>query len=96
MQNGVEIIAAERARQISEEGLTPEHDDQHTGGQLAQAATAYALPRSVQSQVREELFPWPDFWKPGTRLRDLAKAGALIAAEIERLLRLEGSDGETG
>lgn len=34
-------------------------------------------------------WPWhPDWWKPSAdRVRELAKAGALIAAEIDRLLR---------
>ncbi|MGE0456387.1 MAG: hypothetical protein AB7I13_00015 [Vicinamibacterales bacterium] len=27
-------------------------------------------------------------WKPGDRIRELEKAGALIAAEIDRLLRV--------
>lgn len=35
-------VAAERERQKAVEGWTPEHDDQHTGGQLAKAAACYA------------------------------------------------------
>lgn len=38
----IEEIAAERTRQISKEGWTPEHDDEHNKGQMARAAAAYA------------------------------------------------------
>ena len=31
-------VVGERTRQILDEGWTPEHDDAHTDGQLAQAA----------------------------------------------------------
>lgn len=33
-------VLAERARQISAEGWTPEHDDQHVDGEMAQASGA--------------------------------------------------------
>jgi hypothetical protein len=36
-------IAAERSRQVEQEGWTPEHDDQHHAGELAAAAGCYAL-----------------------------------------------------
>jgi len=36
--DGVALIAAERRRQIEAEGWTPEHDDEHTRGQIALAA----------------------------------------------------------
>lgn len=42
--NGAELIAAERRRQIEQEGWTPEHDDQHSGGELATAGAVYATP----------------------------------------------------
>ncbi|HXM55336.1 MAG TPA: hypothetical protein VOB72_08095, partial [Candidatus Dormibacteraeota bacterium] len=35
---GGELIAAERQRLIEAEGRTPEHDDQHDGGELIEAA----------------------------------------------------------
>ena len=37
-------IVAERRRQISQEGWTPEHDDEHSRGEMARAAAAYAFP----------------------------------------------------
>lgn len=36
-------VLAERRRQVSAEGWTPEHDDTHTGGEMAGAAACYAL-----------------------------------------------------
>lgn len=79
---GVVLIAEERLRQTQQEGWTPEHDDLHCTGDLARAAAAYAL-------NDETLFPWPDWWKQTDDYeRRLAKAGALIAAELDRLRRL--------
>jgi hypothetical protein len=80
---GIGLIAQERTRQISKEGWTPGHDDEHDEGQLAKAAACYALGRN-------HYWPWDmQWWKPtpNDRIRELAKAGALIAAEIDRLIR---------
>lgn len=41
---GVELIAAERQRQINKEGFGPGHDSNHTGKELVYAAIAYAAP----------------------------------------------------
>jgi hypothetical protein len=43
-QTGVELITAERSRQIEQESWTSEHDDQHTRGELARAGAVYAMP----------------------------------------------------
>jgi hypothetical protein len=64
---GIELIAAERRRQIEEEGWMPGHDDEHTDGEMAQAAVCYAAPelvyvqRASANQVRF-VDPWP--WWP--------------------------------
>jgi len=98
MNTGIELIAAERARQITEEGWTADHDDtEHPAGQLAGAAACYALWHSVYLhsgvlwRFIMALWPWShEWWKPtqpADPIRDLAKAGALIAAEIDRLQR---------
>jgi hypothetical protein len=90
---GIERIAAERKRQIEEEGFTAEYDDQHEDGGLAKAAASYAYPREGGFfSRRAALWPWADGWyrpTPDNRIRELEKAGALIAAEIDRLLRKE-------
>jgi hypothetical protein len=120
MSDGAEMIAAERQRQIAAEGWTPEHDDRHTNGELAWAATCYAAPETVvrimQEWQRDGLTgvirfeePWPvgeagtyDYGKPRLlpwrrpavgRITELVKAGALIAAEIDRLTRAAESGG---
>lgn len=88
-------VLAERVRQISEEGWTPEHDDEHKEGTLALAACCYAMPvkelcsmHGSGTSVWRVLWPWDhDWWKPKGRRRDLVRAGALIIAEIERIDR---------
>lgn len=88
--DGVALIAAERRRHPDEEGWTPEHDDAHDGGEMAHAGAFYAL---ATAELRERIgWPWEMSWfKSTNRIRDLTKAGALIAAEIDRLLRLPAS-----
>jgi hypothetical protein len=36
-------VLAERQRQVTAEGWTPEHDDEHSDGEMALAASSYAL-----------------------------------------------------
>ncbi|HHZ9093024.1 TPA: hypothetical protein ACWLYC_004152 [Pseudomonas aeruginosa] len=89
-------VQAERRRQVEVEGWTPEHDDEHADGQMAQAAGCYALhaggigtdwPDGRQNGAAL-FWPWDkDSWKPTTPRRDLVKACALALAEIERLDR---------
>lgn len=88
MKTGVEFIAEERKRQIEMEGWTPEHDDRHGEGELAQAGAVYAL--KAKSRFYAQAWPWDREWFkpcPQDRIHELAKAGALIAAEIDRLQR---------
>ena len=64
-KTGVELIAAERDRQINQEEWTPEHDDGHEDGELALVAALYATPASlfsVQSFAGGVAYsdPWPD------------------------------------
>jgi len=87
-------VVAERRRQISEEGWTAEHDEQHANGEMARAAACYAAHSSWTSDGRRAgvamPYGWPwgrEWWKPKDRRRDLVRAGALIIAEIERLDR---------
>lgn len=88
-KDGAALIAAERLRQRGQEGWTPAHDDDHTDHELERAAAWYALPAIWRKKIRC-LWPWePRWWKPtpGDRVHELVKAGALIAAAIDRELR---------
>lgn len=103
MQNGIELIAAERMRQWQSEGFSFVHDDGHQLGELSEAGAAYATVASAMIRgVSAGEFPadmmtaegkwlWEEeSWKPSDDpIRNLVKAGALIAAEIDRLLRKE-------
>ena len=86
--NGIERIAAERKRQIEQKGYTPEHDREHKHFELTAAAIAYALHAAGEQHANENWWPFPpEAWRPSDDpIRDLEKAGALIAAEIDRLL----------
>lgn len=100
---GIEQIAKERRRQISAEGWSSEHDDTHVMGEMNRAAQCYAeVARRILKGNSEEYvvlagesWPWDRSWfKPfsgGSARMDailaLKKAGALIAAEIDRVLR---------
>jgi hypothetical protein len=87
---GVELIAAERFRQVDAEGWTPEHDDTHTAAELARAAISYiAVAVSLKRTKAGWMWPWDaaDFKREEDPVRNLVKAGALIAAEIDRLER---------
>jgi len=98
-ETGISIIAKERKRQIEEKGYTPEIDNRHMES-LAYAAACYAIPdvaRNIYagqgglSNVLTKLWPWEMYTfkrSPNNRIKELAKAGALIAAEIDRLQRL--------
>lgn len=87
----MEEIAVERRRQVEVEGWTLEHDDGHDMGQLAAAASCYALystfPDAIRKGLRPNAWPWVGTWHPKTGRCDLIRAGALIVAEIERLDR---------
>ena len=82
-------VLDERFRQISAEGWTTDHDDQHDTGEMAKAAATYALHSTGAYGKRALTWPWsPSWWKPTTPRHDLVKAAALIIAEIERIDRI--------
>lgn len=93
MSKAIDDVLAERARQVNEEGWTPEHDDQHDGGELAYAAAAYAFnagdccDSANNTHIEDPPEFWPfdsSWWKPKGARRDLVRAAALVLAEIER------------
>lgn len=98
MSKAIVDIKKERDRQWVEEHFTNEKDDRYIYGELGRAAACYILisvptpPPIVKaiSRAIELLWPWDaSWWKPKTKRENLVRAGALIAAEIDRLDRLE-------
>ena len=86
MSNAAKDVLAERQRQISAEGWTPEHDDEHDDGRMAIAAAHYAM-HGIKGWGRV-IWPWDKKWlKPKDRRSNLIRASALIIAEIERIDR---------
>lgn len=98
--NGAQLIADERNRQIEHEKFSSVHDDAHRNGELVAAGVSYGLMAGVQANIPKaewrdidlnppSTWPWDyDDWKPSDPIRNLVKAGALIAAEIDRLQRI--------
>ena len=95
---GGALVIHERNRQVTEEGFHSEHDQQYINDELIKAAVCYASVPVVRAEggiteaeivkeVPEGLWPWmAEWWKPGTDMECLIKAGALIIAEIDRRL----------
>ena len=93
LPNGVELIATERERQLTQKGWGIEHDDGHIHGELIDAGLSYVyaainVGHPAMGKPPAE-WPWTaNYWRPSANpIRNLAKAGALIAAEIDRLQR---------
>lgn len=95
VERGADAIAKERYRQILKEGWTEEHDAEHSRGELLLAAKCYLEanlngygPNNVPTD-----WPWDAcWWKPECdqeSIKNLKKAGALIAAEIDRLNKIK-------
>ena len=88
--DGVSLGAAERYRQVHEEGYTAEHDAALEPNDLTWAAWCLLDAAAADEPVREPPKMWPEGagdWKPDHEpLRRLVIAQALIAAEIDRRL----------
>jgi hypothetical protein len=97
--NGLSLITIERARHF-ELGYDEEHDSFETNQELAVVAGLYTLDGTYANEIideaitesgRDELWPWkdmPDQRGKMDRIKQLSVAGALIAAEIDRLQAL--------
>lgn len=94
--SGVSLIEIERNRQIEQLGYDIKHDELYSKNELADAAICYACAPEIRDQDDEEtgtslnvvLWPWDEkYWKPtpNDRKKELVKAGALIAAQIDRI-----------
>lgn len=104
---GIELIAQERRRQIEREEFDSEYDAAYNYcGELAYAAAVYASPEPIYT-IREHkglddnlpffhlTNPWPweeEDYKPKDEISNLVRAGALIVAEIDRLIAEKNPD----
>lgn len=97
--NGVQRIEKERQRQIEREGFDASNDKKSSPADFMKAAVSYinsayiSLNGSSLEKRKESMQEcWPETWdkdfcKPSEDIkRDLVKAGALIAAAIDRIL----------
>ena len=90
MKTGVELIAKERQEQIEKHGYLSIEDERNDGGQLSYAAEML-LAQEHEEGIDSSCFP--DGWSHDNCVKMLNKpykarliiAGALIAAEIDRL-----------
>lgn len=96
MKTGIELIAEERQEQIEKHNWTPAHDDEHDYGELRKMAAILAV-NGTDAAVIDD---YGDFesgnntWGLEDKLdgdkniiHRLKVAGALIAAEIDRIQR---------
>ncbi|EQA4953210.1 hypothetical protein [Salmonella enterica] len=94
-------IIAERQRQITDEGFTPEQDDKYDREELVSAAISYIRlatiwkdkdPVSYRNCCTPMSWPWsPEWWKPTNPRRDMIKGIALLIAALERRDRREAA-----
>jgi hypothetical protein len=98
--NAIELIADKMRTNREHKGYTADHDDTHRQGVLSAAGACYLECATMQLALgdfelaKEHPDTWPfepEAWKPNDdALRNLVHAGALIGAEIDRLLRARG------
>lgn len=95
--NGVELIAKERKEQIEKHGYTIQEDKKYNGGYefpLTKVASALSIDDNRNRLAKETMKPinwsqesWDKMMNKSYKER-LIIAGALIAAEIDRLQNL--------
>ena len=96
--NGIDWIKEERQEQIEKHGFDAEHDDKgfNANSEMLQAA-GYLMGEVARGKNLSDTF-WVDFPQPWnldfkkkfdqkSDIEKLAVAGALVAAEIDRMLR---------
>lgn len=91
---GAQLIADERKKQIEKYGFTAEHHvnhpEQYENNQLKKATVSILFPETIHAEIPEN---WDKEWFTNLMNRSnkerLIIAGALIAAEIDRITELE-------
>ena len=84
---GLELIKEERLKQLIKYRYNAVHDSTHINKELALAALAY-LYAAIFNDDSSALAYWPferEFWHNEGYVENLKKAGALIAAELDRI-----------
>jgi len=96
MEKFLELVKAERLKQINKHGYTPEHDDEHTDGSIADAAACYAATTDPYEKGHfgkfRALWRWDfNYYKKEekTRKDQIITACSMLMAEWERLERIE-------
>lgn len=103
ISNPLKLILDERLRQMGEEGYSLEFDlINNPNGELANAAAVYSIDPmgGDASNIVKTLWPWSRSQLKikcngntidciDGRIRDLSRAGALIMAELSRLLEIK-------
>lgn len=94
-------VIAERQRQITDEGFTPEQDDKYDREELVSAAISYIRLATIWKDKDPDCYrkssapmswPWsPEWWKPTNPRRDMIKGIALLIAALERRDRREAA-----
>jgi hypothetical protein len=95
--SAVDLIIAERNRQMLEKGYTPEHDDKYKDNFLLLAASLLLdeissdEPPTAEHMALMSLTEHIATKHVGDPIRIMTIVGALLAAEIDRRLRLQAS-----
>lgn len=74
---GIELISKERAKHFSEFHSVPDA--------MISAAQAYLLSAEGYPSYAKEKYPYKKGFSPSTKVNDLIKAGAFIAALIDQI-----------
>lgn len=93
MKTGVELISEERQKQIDKHGFTAEHHVNHPewyeADQLSRAAVSILMPSKISLAPENWDMEWFRNLQGRERKERLVIAGALIAAELDRLNHLQ-------
>lgn len=87
MKTGTELIAEEREKQIKKYNHTAVSDNCfYKDKELLRASMTYLMLALTQSAEGEQYWPWhPDWLHDEGYIENLKKAGAFIAAELDRV-----------
>ena len=88
MKTGIELITEERIEQLEKHNWTPEHDANHTSNELIDAALSVLTLEDEYYPTNWDYKYFDKFCKKDLIGR-LIVAGALLAAEIDRLNALK-------